>query len=110
MMPVHQCARFSQDPWLPHKKALKQIVCYLHSTPDKSIIMHPQTAKGLECYVDANFAGGFMPNSASDATSCLSCTRFFINFANCPIVWASKLQPIIALSTIKAKYIALLTV
>jgi hypothetical protein len=34
-------------------------------------------------------------------------TGFVINFAGCPIVWASKMQTAIALSTTEAKYIAL---
>jgi hypothetical protein len=34
---------------------------------------------------------------------------FVINFAGCPVIWSSKLQTEIALSTTEAEYIALST-
>ena len=37
-----------------------------------------------------------------------SCMGYIINYAGCPILWASKLQTEIALSTTKAEYITLL--
>ena len=39
--------------------------------------------------------------------SCLSQTGYVISYANCPILWSSKMQSIISLSTTKAEYIAL---
>jgi hypothetical protein len=34
-------------------------------------------------------------------------TRYIIWYAGCPLVWASKMQTIIALSTTEAEYVAL---
>ena len=57
-MAVHQRARFNTNPIFSHKKAAKYITKYLLSTQDKGIHYKPDRTKGLECYVDAQFAGG----------------------------------------------------
>jgi hypothetical protein len=44
---------------------------------------------------------------ASDAENVLSRTGYVIMYANCPILWVSRLQTKIALSTADAEYIAL---
>ncbi len=62
---------------------------------------------GIECYVDANFAGGWNITASADADNVMSRTGFVITYANCPIYWASHLQTEIALSTVKAEYIAM---
>jgi hypothetical protein len=69
MMAVHQCARFSGDPRLPHKQAAKRIIGYLKRTSSKGLIWRPDTSKGLECHVDAEFAGGYSPDYLDDATT-----------------------------------------
>jgi len=56
---VHQCARFSIQPMLSHEKAVKQMGSYLFGTQDRGIMYQPDTKKGLECYVDTDFAGGW---------------------------------------------------
>ena len=64
-------------------------------------------SKGLEVYVDADFAGAWNTADSENADNVLSRTGFVICYANCPIIWCSKLQTEIALSTAEAKYIAL---
>ena len=71
--------------------------------------MTPDSSKGLECYVDADFAGTWTPEQAMDPRACLSRTGFVIFYANCPITWSSKLQSTISLSTTEAEYVALST-
>ncbi len=105
---VHQCARFSTRPKHIHEIAVKRILRYLLSNPDKGLLHRPDPTKGLECFVDADFAGNFRPGDTS-RSSCLSRTGYVICLSNCPIMWASKLQSSIALSTCKAEYIALST-
>ena len=68
---VHQCARFSQDPKMVHEKAVKRIVRYLKRTPDKGLILSVDKTKGIECYVDADFAGGFSKPNATNPRDCL---------------------------------------
>ena len=106
-MAVHQTARFSNNPKLCHEKAIQRLGRYLLHTKDKGIIYSPDTSKGLECYVDADFAGGWSQSDAEDAETVMSRTGFVIMYANCPVYWKSSLQTEIALSTAEAEYIAL---
>jgi hypothetical protein len=104
---VHQCARFSADPKLSHEQAVKRIVRYLKRTKDRGMILKPDKTRGLECHVDADFAGGFSPQYSEDASACLSRTGYVLWYAGCPLLWASKMQTTIALSTTEAEYMAL---
>jgi hypothetical protein len=62
---------------------------------------------GIECYIDADFPGGWNITTSADADNIMSCTGFVITYANCPIYWASHLQTEIVLSTAKTEYIAM---
>jgi hypothetical protein len=53
------------------------------------------------------FAGLWGVEYDQDTTSVKSRTGFLIMFMNCPLLWVSKLQTQIALSTMEAEYIAL---
>lgn len=104
---VHQCARFSQDPKMCHEKAVKRIVRYLKRTRDQGLVLTVDQSKGIECFVDADFAGGYDKTDTSNPRDCLSRTGYVVKYAGCPIVWTSKLQTLIALSTTEAEYLAL---
>ncbi|KAL7464856.1 hypothetical protein ACHAXS_005184 [Conticribra weissflogii] len=106
-MATHQCARFNTYPKLCHERAIKRICKYLLGSMDKGLIFSPDISKGLECYVDANFAGGWASGETENPESVLSRTGYVIMYAGCPITWCSKLQTEIALSTTEAEYIAL---
>ena len=71
------------------------------------MILRVEKEQGLECYVDADFAGGYDKKKETNVRDCLSRTGYVIKYANCPLVWASKLQSTIALSTTEAEYMAL---
>ena len=77
------------------------------SNPDKGIIYNVDKSKGLEVYVDADFAGGWSQADAQNADNVLSRTRCIIGYKNCPIIGGSKLQTEIAVLTAEAEYIAL---
>ncbi len=79
----------------------------LLDTCKRGIIYKPDKSKGLECYVDADFAGGWSQANADNADNILSRTGFILMYANNLILWVSCLQTEIALSTAKAEYIAL---
>ncbi len=107
-MAVHQTARFSIKPMRLHELAIMRIGRYLCNNPEGSIIYKVNRTKGLEVYADTNFAGGWSTAGSEDADCVLSRTGFVICYANCPVIWCSKLQTEIALSTAEAKYIACL--
>ena len=104
---IHQCARFNNFPRLSHERAIIRIFRYLLSSPNKGMIYKPDRFLGLQCFVDADFAGGWIQVDADNPTNLLSRTGYVIMYAGCPILWCSKLQTEIALSTTEAEYIAL---
>jgi hypothetical protein len=104
---VHQCARFSINPKRCHEIAVRRIVRYLKGTPTQGLTLRPSEDKNLNCYVDADFTGNWTKDTSHDPNSVKSRTGYVICFANCPVLWASKLQSEIALSTTEAEYIAL---
>ena len=106
-MPVHQMARFCNNPELSHEQAITRIECYLLGSRDKGIQYKVDLLKALECYVDADFAGGWDQTDPHDVSNLMSRLGFIIKYADCPIYWSSKLQTEIALSTAEAEYIAL---
>ena len=57
--------------------------------------------------MDADFAGGWTKDYGDEVSSVFSRTGYVIKYGNCPIVWLSKLQTEVALSTTEAEYIAL---
>jgi hypothetical protein len=63
----------------------------------------------VDCYVDADVAGVFNIEDANDPKSVRLRTGFMLTLGNAPILWKSKLQPLIALSMMEAEYIALST-
>ena len=105
-MAVHQCARFSIDPRITHERAIMRIGKYLLGTRDKGIRFTPDKSRGIECFVDADFAGSWDKADAGNPENVLSRTGYIIFIHGCPVVWSSKLQTEIALSTAEAEYIA----
>ena len=56
---THQCERFNNYPHLSHEQAVKRIGIYILDTRDKGMIYRPDITRGLECYNDADLAGGW---------------------------------------------------
>ena len=106
---VHQCARFSQDPKASHEHAVLRIVQYLKCTQHMGLIMTPTSTRSVDCYCDSDFAGSWSHADSLDPTSFLSRSGFVIMFAGCPIIWSSKLQTEITLSTTEAEFVSLST-
>lgn len=106
---VQQCARFCNNPTQAHEEAVKRICRYLLRTRHRGIVLCPYKSRGLECMVDADWAGSWRDHSSHDPLSSHSRTGYIIMYAGCPIAWKSSLQPLIALSTTEAEYIALST-
>mmetsp|Transcript_28700 Transcript_28700/g.41073 ORF Transcript_28700/g.41073 Transcript_28700/m.41073 type:complete len:760 (+) Transcript_28700:1583-3862(+) len=104
---VHQCARFCSNPKQSHAEAVKRIGRYLLETRDKGLILHPNETT-FECWVDASHAGEWnRENAIDDPSTAKSRMGFVLMFAGCPLIWSSKLQTEIALSSTEAEYISL---
>jgi hypothetical protein len=71
------------------------------------MILAPDTTLKLDCYADADFAGLYGYEDAQDSSCVKSRTGYVCTLGEVPILWASKLQTEIALSTLEAEYIAL---
>jgi Reverse transcriptase (RNA-dependent DNA polymerase) len=104
---VSQCARFVHSPRRSHEKALEQIGQYLKGTLDEGLVLRPTDNLDIDVYVDADFAGLWPHEDKQDPTCVKSRTGFVICIAGCPVIWQSKLQHEIALSTMEAEYNAL---
>ena len=105
---VHQCARFTHDTRASHKKALRRICAYLKGTHEQGLTSKPSfNNTSVDCYVDADFLGLFCTEDAHDPISAKSRTGYVITLANCPLLWVSKLQSEIALSTCESGFVAL---
>jgi hypothetical protein len=82
-------------------------VQYLKGTSTKGIILKPSSLYNLDCFVDADFAGSWTISTSELPSSVKSRTGYVITFASCPVLWSSKLQSKVTLSTTEAEYIAL---
>jgi hypothetical protein len=106
---VHQCVRFSADPKASHATVVKRIGKYLLATKDKGLILNPRE-HSFDCWVDTNFIGNWDRVHADvDPLTVKSRTGCIMTYAVCPIIWASKLQTKVALSTTETEYNAIST-
>lgn len=103
---VHQVARFSHAPKKSHGAAIKRIVRYLIDTAQEGITFQPNLEQGLDCWVDADFAGLYGYEDEQDPVSVKSRTGFVLTLFGCPVLWSSKLQTDITLSSTAAEYVA----
>ena len=108
MYAVHQVAKYSADPRVEHGEAIVYIIKYLKATRHIGLRFQPDPSKGFQCYCDADFTGNWNREFASnDPSTAKSRSGWIIFYAACPIIWASKLQTQVALSTTEAEYIAM---
>jgi hypothetical protein len=68
---------------------------------DKGLVLQPDANQPLdiECYVDADFAGLYGYEQPYNPSSVKSQSGFVLCASNCPCIWSSKLQRLIATST-----------
>lgn len=104
---VHQCARFTHFPKKSHEDAILRLCRYLKGTKEKGLLFKPSGDLTLDCYVDADFAGLYNVEDNQDPVCVKSRTGYCLTLGGCPLIWVSKLQTEIALSTTEAEYIAL---
>ena len=108
---THQCCRYMANPKQSHATAIKRIGRYLLLTKDKGLILKPDKTKSFECFVDASFLGEWKKERADkamfDPDTARSRTGYVIFFAGVPLIWSSKLQVEVCLSSTEAEMVAL---
>ncbi len=88
-MAVHQWAHFCNDPKVCHKRAVKQIDCYLLGTKQCGIICNPNQTWVLESFADADFAGGCDCGNSDDPENVMSRTGYIIYMLAAPLFSAA---------------------
>eukprot|EP00957_Ditylum_brightwellii_P060920 4624134-Ditylum_brightwellii.AAC.1 len=106
-MAVHQYERFTNAPMLSHERAIRRITKYLTGTANRGVVYNPE--RGIECHVNADFAGSWSKTDTDNPENLMSRPGCIVFYAGCPVLWSSKLQTEIALSTAETEYIALST-
>ena len=87
---------------LSHEKDIKCLGRYLFHTKKEGIIYNPEVSKGLECYGDADSAGGWSREVVGDADNVMSRNGMVVMYDIFPVYWRSSLQTGIALSASEA--------
>ncbi|XP_073133671.1 secreted RxLR effector protein 161-like [Henckelia pumila] len=95
-------SRFMANPLIEHWEALKWILRYLKGAVDIGLRFEKKTnyESAVVGFVDAHFAG--------NTDNQKSLTRYIFTLYGTAITWKSSLQYVVALSTTKAEYIALI--
>ena len=97
---VSMISRYMHDPGNGHWEAVKWVLRYTKGTIDVGLVFEKDSTGKQECirYVNSDYAG--------DLDKCRSTTGYVFILSQAPVSWHSILQSTIALSTIKAEYIA----
>jgi hypothetical protein len=104
---TQQCAQYTHSPKQSHEDVLKKTGHYLKGMLNKGPVLTPSRSLKIHCYPDADFAGLWTRDDKQDPHCVQSCMGYVICPADFPILWKSKLQTEIALSTMEEKYEAL---
>jgi hypothetical protein len=94
-------SRFMDKPRRSHMNAARRILRYIAGTMEFGILF-PKSVMNekfeIVCYSDADWCG--------DKVDRRSTTGYFFRFMEAPVAWCSKKQPVVALSSCEAEYIA----
>ena len=102
---VHQYAHFDNNPCLVNGHAIRRIENYLACTSTYAylqgrnisltthiVVYRTDTEKCIDRYVDAKFSNGWAQADSDNAENIISCTGYVIKYAECPVLWCSKLH------------------
>jgi hypothetical protein len=96
--PIRTCSQFVSVAADTHWRAAKTILRYLAGTRDKGVVYTKENDYNLTAYCDSDFA------SEEDRRSI---SGYIIYAQGGPVVWKSKKQPTVALSSCEAEYVSL---
>ena len=89
---VYHCARFSTDPRREHGQALRWLGKYLKENVNEGTTLQPEKGRGLEVWVDADFAGNCNRSESEDRETARSRHGYVIMYEVCPILHKSQMQ------------------
>lgn len=96
---VNDVSRFIANHSNEHWQAVKRIFRYLKGTIDAKLVFHLNGNVNMHAFTDADWA--------SEIDKRRSCSGYVVKMSNAAVSWNSKRQPIVALSSTEAEYIAL---
>ena len=76
---------------------MKRICRYLQGAKDNGLVFNTSKKLVVDCYADAYFAGLWGHEYPQDPIFARIRNGFVVTFANCPLLWMSKIQTEIAL-------------
>lgn len=97
---VATLSQFMRNPGKPHWEAAKRVLRHLKGTSEFELTLG-LTGGGLEAFVNADWASQSHRHSISS---------YVVMLNGGPVAWSARKQPLIALSTAEAEYIALTSV
>ena len=96
---VNYLARFNQKPTKELFRIAKRVLIYLLTTKDLGVTHKPSEKMVLTAFVDSDWAG--------ERHDRKSVSGYVIYFNNVPLVYRTKKQTVVALSSMEAEYVAL---
>jgi len=96
---IGKLSRFVSCYGKEHLAAIKRVLRYAEGSMDKGLVFDKSSSSVLKGFSDADWAG--------DRETRHSTTGFTFIFGGAAVSWGSKLQKTVALSTMKAEYMAL---
>ena len=82
---------------------MKRICRYLQGTKDNGLVFNFSKKLVVDCCADTDFAGLWGHEDPQYPIFARSRIGFLVTVANCPLLWVSKLQTEIALSTLHSE-------
>ena len=82
---------------------MKRIFRYLQGTKDNGLVFNLSEKLVVHCYADTDFAGLWGHVDPQDPICARSRNGLVVTFSNCYLLWMSKLQTEIALSTLHSE-------
>ena len=104
---VHQCDRFTHNTKESHKTDVKRICQYLQSNKYNGLVFNTPNILVVNWYNDTDFVGLWGYGKPQDPISDRIRTEFVVTFSNFPLLYVSKIQTHIYLSTLHYEYVAL---
>jgi hypothetical protein len=101
---VNIVGRYASNPGPTHMMAVKRILRYLAGTSHLGLMysaenVAPSTPLQITTWTDADWGG--------DLGDRKSTTGYLVKVNQCPVTWATKKQPTVALSTAEAEYMGI---